>query len=140
QSKAESNLDNVKSEIGNLNNLASFKGQAAEVAKYYLSELHESIINGFQLLLIELNSDSDKNVENFLSAVDASESAKVVQAYIEELKETIETTYSSFELISQNVNETIDSVSDLVSVNKPNFHEVTTKKNILTRMMTELVD
>ncbi|MEI3614596.1 T7SS effector LXG polymorphic toxin [Pseudogracilibacillus sp. SO30301A] len=71
--------------------------------------------------------------------MDSSEGAKVYQSYIEEQKETIESTYSDFESLSQEINQTINSVSDLVSVIKPNFHEITTKKNILTRIINDLV-
>lgn len=140
QQMAESSLNVVKNEIGNLNAMESFKGESAEISKYYFSELHETIIHGFQQLLIEINRDADKNVNNFLSAVDSSEGAKIFQSYVEEQKESIETVYSSFETLSQNVHQTIDSVSDLVSVSKPNFSEVSTKKNILIRIMTDLVD
>lgn len=126
QQMAESSLNVVKNEIGNLNAMESFKGESAEISKYYFSELHETIIHGFQQLLIEINRDADKNVNNFLSAVDSSEGAKIFQSYVEEQKESIETVYSSFETLSQNVHQTIDSVSDLVSVSKPNFSEVST--------------
>lgn len=128
QAKAEASLATVKKEIGSLNTMESFKGKSAEVAKYYFAELHQSIIEAFQQLLIEIDADSDKNINDFLGKVDSSEGAKVYQSYIEEQKETIESTYSDFESLSQEINQTINSVSDLVSVIKPNFHEITTKK------------
>lgn len=139
QAQAEASLSTVKKEIGSLDAMESFKGKSAEKAKYYFAEFHQSIIEAFQQLLIEIDADSDKNINDFLGKVDSSEGAKVYQSYIEEQKETIESTYSDFESLSQEINQTINSVSDLVSVIKPNFHEITTKKNILTRIIKDLV-
>ena len=139
QAKAEASLATVKKDIGSLDAMESFKGKSAEVAKYYFAEFHQSIIEAFQQLLIEIDADSNKNISDFLGKVDSSEGAKVHQSYIEEQKETIESTYSDFESLSQEINQTINSVSDLVSVIKPNFYEITTKKNILTRIIKDLV-
>ncbi len=139
QAKAEASLATVKKDIASLEAMESFKGKSAEVAKYYFAEFHQSIIEAFQQLLIEIDADSNKNISDFLGKVDSSQEAKVYQSYIEEQKETIESTYSDFESLSQEINQTINSVSDLVSVIKPNFHEITTKKNILTRIINDLV-
>src|SRR5690625_5570363 len=46
-----------------LNDMETFKGQAAEVAKYYFSEFHQSIIDAIQLLFIEIDSNLDNSLE-----------------------------------------------------------------------------
>ena len=117
-------ISTVQSRIDNIRNMESFSGNMALSTKNYLNDFHHMVLELFDTLFIYLDEKSDKHVEQFYSIVDTSETAIVQSDYLEEIKLDIEIPYKNFKSYNDGVVRTIDDVSDIVSVTKPNFYSV----------------
>ena len=136
----QTDFTTVMEQMNQLNDMESFKGQAAEIAKYYFAEFHQSIIDAIQLLFIEIDSNLDKNLEDFSSSVDSSDHARIKQSYIENEKEALDSLHQEYESLSEKINSTIDDVSDLVSVVKPSMTYLNYRKRESIKKMENVVE
>ena len=123
-----------------LNDMETFKGQAAEAAKYYFSEFHQSIIDAIQLLFIEIDSNLDNSLEDFSSSVDSSDHARIKQSYIENEKEALDSLHEEYESLSEKINSTIDDVSDLITVVNPSITYLNYRKRESIKKMEKVVE
>lgn len=139
RNSVDENMGAVNVSIEELNSLDSFKGKSARISKHYFSEFHQTIIDSINHLFNDLERDIGANKDDFLSAVDNSQQAKFSYNYLEERKERIESLYNEWETLSQSVHKTLEDVSDLIYVTKPNLVDITNKKKTLVKVIDDLV-
>ncbi|MEI3614648.1 T7SS effector LXG polymorphic toxin [Pseudogracilibacillus sp. SO30301A] len=139
QDKVVTEFNEVSSGIDDMINMDEFSGAAADSAKGYFENVHQTTVLAFQQLMIEIDKNLKNHINTFHSDVDTSERARVFKHYLEEVKEEIETPFKSLVETNEEVVRTIDDVADIVSVTKPNISLPQSDKDSIVELIEKLI-
>ncbi|WP_449354456.1 T7SS effector LXG polymorphic toxin [Virgibacillus natechei] len=134
----EASLNEIKGNIGDIEAMDSFSGKAANAAKGYFSDFHNTVIESFNRLFTDLNDNLKKHVETFQSNVDSSESTIIESDYLTDHETDIDIEYQKLSSMHQSIKRAINNVADISSVGAPELYTVTSDKNEVIETVTEL--
>ncbi|WP_077596322.1 T7SS effector LXG polymorphic toxin [Oceanobacillus kimchii] len=133
-----SNLNQVKGNISQLNDLSSFSGMAAMEAKNYFNDFHKTVSDSLTGLFDDLVNNVNKHLEKFETDVDSNSFTIIESDYLKnteaDISEYYEKLYDKYEAIK----EAVDSVADITAANAPIFYSVNKDKIQSNKVITEL--
>ena len=136
----KASLDRIKSDIDQIVAMDSFSGKAAKQAKNYFSDLHNTILDTFNKLFIDLDDNLKQHLELFQCEVDSSQTAVIDSNYLADTKMDIEEQYAQLSSEYQTINKTISSVADITNAAVPSFSYVENDENKVNEEITDLED
>lgn len=138
QDKIVTELNKVNSGVDDIINMDDFSGEAADSAKGYFENVHKTVVLSLQQLMMEIDDNLKSHINTFHSDVDESEKARVDKQYITEVKEDVKDSFEALEEIDEDVIKTIDDVSDIVTVTKPDISPSESYKDSTVELIEEL--
>ncbi|MGX4669000.1 T7SS effector LXG polymorphic toxin [Cerasibacillus sp. JNUCC 74] len=133
-------LDRIKSDIDQIVAMDSFSGKAAKQAKNYFSDLHNTILDTFNKLFIDLANNLNQHLELFQSEVDSSQISVIDSNYLTDTKMDLEEQYAQLSSEYQTINRTISNVVDITNASVPSFSSVENDENRVNEEITDLKD
>ncbi|WP_247107619.1 T7SS effector LXG polymorphic toxin, partial [Halalkalibacter sp. APA_J-10(15)] len=117
-------LSEVESNINQIIEMETFKGETANAAKTYFRDYHGTLLQAFIGLSHQLERNLMKHLNDFKTNVDSNDLTVLDQSYIEDQEEDIHRMYKQLEGISKEIDAIIKSVSDITSAQSPSFSNV----------------
>lgn len=139
QDKVVTEFNQVSDVINDLINMESFSGDAADSAKGYYQNIHQTVIFAFQQLMIDIDNNLRNHLDIFHTEVDTSNIARIKAEYADNVREDIEINFQSLEDTDREVVQTIDDVSDIIIVTKPDLHSPKSDKEDIVKLINELI-
>jgi LXG domain of WXG superfamily/Pre-toxin TG len=113
-------LTELQKSIESFQQLEGFTGQAAASAKAYMSEVHGAIIQSFMLVLSDIQVTFTNMIKEFENSVDNNKEAIIHTDHFIDLKKDFRQHNHQFLDIHHDLLQTIQQVSDIVCLNRPN--------------------
>src|SRR5699024_1638085 len=140
QDEVITDLDAVNKSIEDLNAMESFTGSAANSAKSYFTDFHQTIIVAFQELFIGIHENLKDHIDTFQSSVDASGSAIIESEYLKDHLLDINLPYQNLENIGEGVKGTIEGIEGIVSISPPEHYTMVKNYRDIEETVGELND
>ncbi|SHM54865.1 T7SS effector LXG polymorphic toxin [Gracilibacillus kekensis] len=135
----KASIENIKTNIQQIDDMDSFSGFAAKNAKDYFWTFHKnSVLEAFEELHTDLFNHLNNHSDSFNSNVDSSDIAIVQSDYLEDLDYQIDLDYQKLDSIQLTIKRTINSVSDITSAGAPTFYDVTNDKKEVEKLIENL--
>ncbi len=131
-------LQAIQANIDQLIHMERFQGEAADAARTYFKELHQTLLQAFIGVFEQLEANIARHLQEFHSEVDGSKDAIIHTAYLDSEEEDIQDTYRQLEDVQRDVERIIGSVSELTSAQAPPTSNVRDEKEESTRVMSKL--
>ena len=116
-------LENLRSAVTQLSNLADFKGAAADSVKNYMVDVHTQIINSFETLLMEMEVKLLMLYQDFNSSVDLSENSVVCDDYLNEVIYDMNEIIKPSHYYSTYTGSVLKSINDIIYLKAPQWDE-----------------
>src|SRR5699024_2854437 len=124
--------------ISSLRDMASFSGEAASSAKNYFGEFHGTLLESLYILFFDLKENLNNHIEKIQSNVDTSEQAIIQTDYLDSIRQTIDLEYQKLSGLGRNVQNAIQDISDIVSINSPTLYDITKSKRESVKIIDSL--
>lgn len=134
----KTSLNRVEKSIDELTAMRSFSGKTADEAKHYFTDLHQTLLKSFEILLTDLDEHVKKHLNAFNFRVDTSESAIIEKHYLMDTEENMKDDYDRLSEEQESVRETIASVSDISSANHPSTISLNSNHRSSIKIITNL--
>lgn len=136
--EVEAGIEKVLDHISSLRDMASFSGEAASSAKNYFGEFHGTLLESLYILFFDLKENLNNHIEKFQSNVDTSEQAIIQTDYLDSIRQTIDLEYQKLSGLGRNVQNAIQDISDIVSINSPTLYDITKSKRESVKIIDSL--
>ncbi|MEI3597586.1 MULTISPECIES: T7SS effector LXG polymorphic toxin [unclassified Oceanobacillus] len=131
-------LERIKSNIEQITTMDSFSGEAANQAKSYFTDLHQTVLKSFNQLFTDLDTQLKQNLQSFQSNVDSSVNTIIESNYLNETKMDVDDEFQNISLEHQSINRTIANVADITSIAAPVFSSLTNHNNRVVETIFDL--
>lgn len=136
--EVEDGIEKVLDHISSLRDMASFSGEAASSAKNYFGEFHGTLLESLYILFFDLKENLNNHIEKFQSNVDTNEQAIIQTDYLDSIRQTIDLEYQKLSGLGRNVQNAIQDISDIVSINSPTLYDITKSKRESVKIIDSL--
>lgn len=136
--EVEAGIEKVLDHISSLRDMASFSGEAASSAKNYFGEFHGTLLESLYILFFDLKENLNNHIEKFQSNVDTNEQAIIQTDYLDSIRQTIDLEYQKLSGLGRNVQNAIQDISDIVSINSPTLYDITKSKRESVKIIDSL--
>jgi LXG domain of WXG superfamily/Pre-toxin TG len=112
-------LTELQHSIEQFQQLEGFTGQAAASAKAYMGEVHGAMIQSFMLVISDIQVTFMNMIQQFENSVDNNKEAIIHTDHFINLKTSFRQHNHQFLDIHHDIHQTIQKVSDIVSLSQP---------------------
>lgn len=116
-------LEDLRSAVTCLSNLADFQGAAADSVKSYMVDVHTQIINSFETVLMEMEVKLLMLYQDFNATVDSSENAVVCDEYLNEVIYDMNDIIKPSHYYSTYTGSVVKSLDDIIYLKAPPWDE-----------------
>lgn len=142
--KTISALTKTKLELNKIKNMESFEGTGAKATKNYITCTHNNLLEIYDNILEDLESNFSYSIKQFSNLVDNDVSCIIDSEYVNVIKTEITSGSKDIYSATKSINNEISSISDITSASKIKTidfkNEEKEFKKIITDMMRKFED
>lgn len=131
-------LQAVRNETRHIGQMKSFQGKTATASKNYFQTVHEESIDDLNMTIGQLLKNYKKITSEFKNLVDISSSAIITDDYLHDHNDRVRKLESGVLETNEDGHQIIQSVSDIVSLTKPNISPFSQSVNLSQKYIDQL--